>query len=86
MGRNQGKSGKKKEKIKGAMHVPSVIRQGPSTSSLLSTNLKVKKLKVTEGGFKVTDSSSHSDVNAAIAAFTWKETNLSDSQLDAVWD
>ncbi|KAJ2921594.1 hypothetical protein H1R20_g15500, partial [Candolleomyces eurysporus] len=81
MGRNQGGSGKKKEKLKCVTHVPlTAVRQGSSAT------VKVKKLKVTETGFKVTDSSFHSDVNAAIAAFTWKENNLSDSQLDVVWD
>ncbi|KAJ2931032.1 hypothetical protein H1R20_g6064, partial [Candolleomyces eurysporus] len=48
--------------------------------------VKVKKLKITESGFKAIDSSYHSDVNAALAAFDWKETNLSESELDAVWD
>jgi hypothetical protein len=48
--------------------------------------VKVKKLKATRAGFKVTDSSIYSGVNATIAAFTWKETHLTDSQIDAVWD
>jgi hypothetical protein len=47
---------------------------------------RVKKLKITGSGFKATDTHYQSDVNAAIAAFTWKETVLSDSQMDAVWD
>ncbi|RXW12053.1 hypothetical protein EST38_g13799, partial [Candolleomyces aberdarensis] len=48
--------------------------------------VRVKKLKMTESGFKATDTHYHSDVNAAIAAFTWKEIVLSDSQLNAMWD
>jgi hypothetical protein len=87
MGRTQGVNGKKKkEKIKVTTHIPSLaIRQGPN-SAHLSTSVKVKKLKTTAAGFKVTGSAFRSDVNTAIAAFTWKETNLSNSQMDAVWD
>jgi hypothetical protein len=80
MGRNQGKSGKK-EKLKCATHVPPAHAQQGSNATL-----KVKKLKATESGFKVTGSSFSSGVNAAIAAFTWKEADLSDAQLDAMWD
>ena len=52
----------------------------------LAQTVKVKKLKVVDSGFRVTDSSFCSDVNAEIMAFTWKETNLSDSEMDMVWD
>ncbi|RXW12097.1 hypothetical protein EST38_g13758 [Candolleomyces aberdarensis] len=48
--------------------------------------VKVKKLKITGSGFKAIDSSYRSDVNAALAAFDWKETNLSESELDVVWN
>jgi hypothetical protein len=86
MGRNQGTNSKKKEKIKHATHVPtSAHRQGPGTNPLIHA-VKVKKLKITDTGFRVSDSSFHSAINAAIAAFTWKETDLSDSEMDVVWD
>jgi hypothetical protein len=88
MGRNQGGAGKKKEKIKCVTHVPSTIFQQGGSSHHLSmpTMVRVKKLKTTESGFRVTDTRYHSDVNAAIAVFAWKETQLSDTQLDALWN
>ncbi|RXW14661.1 hypothetical protein EST38_g11192 [Candolleomyces aberdarensis] len=85
MGRHESGSSKKKQKIKLATHIPS-LALGSSSKHIPAPTVKVKKLKATGMGFKVTDSSFHSDVNAAIAAFTWKETQLTDSQMDAVWD
>lgn len=86
--RNQGG---KKEKIKCATHLPalsaSAFRPGSSTILPPIHSIKVKKLKATDHGFKVNDSSFRSNVNAAaIAAFTWKEPSLSESQMDTVWD
>jgi hypothetical protein len=85
MGRTH-KSGKK-EKLKCVTHVPSpVFQQGSSSFHPPMPMVRVKKLKITGSGFKATDIRYHSDINAALAAFAWKETVLSDSQLDAVWD
>lgn len=89
MGKNN--PSKKKEKIKCATHFPasSALAFKPGSSTILPAihSVKVKKLKITDQGFKVHDSSFHSDVNAAaIAAFAWKEPCLSESQMDAVWD
>jgi hypothetical protein len=87
MGRTQGGSSKKKEKIKCVTHVPSpILQQGSSSFHPSMPMVRVKKLKFTASGFKATDTHYHSDVNADIAAFAWKETVLSDSQLNAVWD
>jgi hypothetical protein len=86
MGRNQPNA-KNKSKIKGATHVPSsTLRQASGTMQSVAHRVKVKKLKVVDSGFRVTDSSFCSDVNGAIKAFTWKETNLSDSEMDVVWN
>jgi hypothetical protein len=83
MGRKQ--ENKKKEKIKQATHVPSLAhRQGPGNP--LTHAVKVKKLKTTDAGFRVNDTSFYSAINASIAAFTWRETDLSDSEMDVVWD
>jgi hypothetical protein len=70
------------------VHLPSItFQQGSNTTPLpLASTVRIKKLKVVDGGFKVKDTSFRSDVNAAIAAFTWKEHNLTNSQLYAVWD
>jgi hypothetical protein len=87
MGRNQGGNGKKKDKLKSTTRIPSLAVLGGSSAARLSPSItKVKKLKSTGMGFKVTDSAFRSDVNAVIAAFAWKETHLSNTELDAVWD
>lgn len=86
MGRNQG-GNSKKNKFKSTTRIPSLaILQGSSSTPHSLAAMKVKKLKSTGAGFRVTDSAFRSDVNAVIAAFAWKETHLSSSQLDAVWD
>jgi hypothetical protein len=83
MGRNESGASKKKAKIKFSTRIPSLAL---GSSSVPAPTMKVQKLKATAAGFKVNDSLFYSDVNATVAAFTWKETHLSDSQIDAVWD